>query len=961
MSLVKKYDAFISYRHLDLDMTAAKKLQELLEKQKIRGNGEKGRIQTLKIFRDQSELPTSNDLGSDIRTALEHSRYLIVICSKTYKESKWCMEEIKYFRSLHGGSNKNILPLLLEGEPSESFPELLCYEEISLSLPDGSTQTVRNEIEPLAADIRADSPRKMLKRLRSKEFFRIAAPIVGLSFDDLYQRKKRAKKRMLALLTVGIMGVSIAFGGYSWYMLDQIKDRQSKILENESVRLASLAESEIDKGDYMLAVLLADQAYSYHREADIDESGSKAATALQSAVFANDFEQNVQAVSRKAVVPFHTSGWRLADSLDDGKTLQIRDGETTYLCDTETGEKMYTFQGGDYVFNKDASLGVEIDAFGEYEVTFRGISVESGDVYFEYKTERRPASYLEAFYDDETSNCYLDIDGKIQWYASEDGEIVPCDLDEADIDGFPVSVQEKIENKRNFYWDYSKDYYMENYDVDFKEPEAEISPDERRIQEDMSDRGFEEIQLTYYDEDLILASGTNDADGFQTLIYSADSLQCVYILEGRYFFDRNNKYLYKQQDDQLEIYQLNAPGLMKNIQFDPAMPYWIGSGAKRCCFLNNIQEEAEDQNSRYGQVSIYDMDNIERALFDEDVKMNAYFPNFQINSAMDTIIYEDKNRTVHIEKIDGSSRQKIAFDREEYIYSVAVDETGDMAAIAYSGKGSFFISIYDINEKTLISQVDLEEISFNLITYMEMNNGCLLVSDYHQSCLFDIQDDFAVPKYYYDCVLGESPFQRYVTEDGLLFCTPDITTTAEKNKRIHLLDKIYDIESGECILDIKVSAYNYDASTGYLACQRFSEGGFAPAVTIMKRGQDGDFQEVWTIQPEHTDMALNDLGKSLNGNLLLLSGKETCELYDLTSQCKIMETGFPDFSLQGQKMYYPARNLDGQLLHWTPWEDQDILQEMAAEQLGGRRFTMEEREQYYILDDENTGRKGSFR
>lgn len=952
MSSIKTYDAFISYRHLDLDMAVAKKLQELLEKQKIRGNSERGKTQTLKIFRDQSELPTSSDLGSDIRTALEHSRYLIVICSKTYRESKWCMEEIKYFQSLHGGTTKNILPILLEGEPSESFPELLCYEEICLSMPDGSQQIVRNEIEPLAADIRADSPRKVRKKLKSKEFFRIAAPILGLSFDNLYQRKKRAKRRTLALLTAGIMSVSVAFGGYSWYMFDQIRERQSKILENESVRLSSAAESEIGNGDYMLALLLADQAYSFYREANIDEANSKAATALQSAIFANGFEQNVQAAANTAVISFRTSNWKIAGSLDDGKILQISDGDATYLCDTGTGEKLYTFQGGYYAFNNEASLGVEIFSSRDREVTFRGISVESGEVYFEYPIECRPASYMEAFYDDETDNCYLDVDGMIQWYASKDGEIIPCDLNETEESGLPVSLQKKIRNKHNFSWDYSKNFYRKNYDIDFENLESEISSDERLIQKDMSGRGFEEIQLTHYDEDLILASGTNAGDGFRTLLYSTDSLRCLYTLEGRYFFDRNNGYLYEQQSNQLNIYQLNVSNLKKNSQFDSAVPYWISSDAKRCCFLNNKRREGKNQDSSYGQVSIYDTDNMEEALFDESIEMNSDFPNFQINPSMDTIIYEDKNGTVHIEKVDGSFRQTIASDQENIIYSVAVDESGDTAAVAYLNESlSCFVSLYDISTKTLIRKIDCNEISIFPVRHMEIYNGCLLISDDHESCLFDIEDESAAPQYYYNCPLAQSPFQRYLTEDGLLFCASYSIPTAEKNKRMYLLDKIYDQESGECILDINGGAYNYDASTGYLAYQRYAEIGLAPAVTIMRRDKSGYFREVWNIKSEHADMVLNDDGKSLNGNLLLLSGKDTCELYDLESQYKIMETGFSDFTLQNQKIYYPAWNSSGKLLNWTPWENQDILQEMATEQLGDRRFSREEREHYYILDD----------
>ena len=111
------YDAFISYRHNPADKALAIKLQTLLEQHK----GSDGK--PLRMFRDQSELPTSGDLGQDITEALEQSRFLIVVCSPSYQESKWCMRELTYFRELHGNTNQNILPILTKGEPREVMPD----------------------------------------------------------------------------------------------------------------------------------------------------------------------------------------------------------------------------------------------------------------------------------------------------------------------------------------------------------------------------------------------------------------------------------------------------------------------------------------------------------------------------------------------------------------------------------------------------------------------------------------------------------------------------------------------------------------------------------------------------------------------------------------------------------------------------------------------------------------------
>lgn len=91
------YDAFISYRHTKLDRAVADKLQKQLERYVPPSSVTGGKAaKKLRIFRDETELPTSSNLNDDIKTALEKSRFLIVLCSKTTAQSRWCMQEISY-------------------------------------------------------------------------------------------------------------------------------------------------------------------------------------------------------------------------------------------------------------------------------------------------------------------------------------------------------------------------------------------------------------------------------------------------------------------------------------------------------------------------------------------------------------------------------------------------------------------------------------------------------------------------------------------------------------------------------------------------------------------------------------------------------------------------------------------------------------------------------------------------
>jgi WD40 repeat protein len=174
------YKAFISYRREKPDQGWANWLHERLETYRVPSslapNGRKRRIG--KIFQDNAEFHASADLNQAVRDALVQSEFLIVICSPRSAQSQWVNSEVACFRGL--GRDGSILPLLIEGTPSESFcPALL-------------------DLNPLAADLNASdaSPRKR----RKWALWKLLAPILGCGFDDLRQREReRDRKRKLIL------------------------------------------------------------------------------------------------------------------------------------------------------------------------------------------------------------------------------------------------------------------------------------------------------------------------------------------------------------------------------------------------------------------------------------------------------------------------------------------------------------------------------------------------------------------------------------------------------------------------------------------------------------------------------------------------------------------------------------------------------------------------------------------
>ena len=228
-----KYDAFISYRHSTKDKMIAEKLQKLLETYRPSQKGKYNRTARIqRVFRDESELPTSGDLAMDIQTALEQSAFLIVVCSEETSKSIWCMKEIEYFKQLHQGNNENILTLLVSGNPHEVFPKELCYETKELLLNDGSKVSQTVEVEPLAANITAPTLKQSMKKLKT-EFLRLAAPILGCNYDDLYQRHQKRFIQRIVLISSLIIGFALIFSSIVVSQIIKISNQADEILEKQ--------------------------------------------------------------------------------------------------------------------------------------------------------------------------------------------------------------------------------------------------------------------------------------------------------------------------------------------------------------------------------------------------------------------------------------------------------------------------------------------------------------------------------------------------------------------------------------------------------------------------------------------------------------------------------------------------------------------------------------------------------
>ncbi len=208
----RKYNAFISYRHAEADIKIASEIQTQLERFKIPPEIQKktGVKRFERVFRDKEELPITSDLNDDIDIALKNSEHLIVICSVRTGESVWVQKEIETFLKYH--SKKNIFTVLVDGEPGDVIPGILLHDTVTRKLADGTEETREEIIEPLSCDYRMG-----IKKARKVELPRLVASMLGVSYDEIVQRRRQYIRRRNAMIgSVCAVMAAGAIGYLSW-------------------------------------------------------------------------------------------------------------------------------------------------------------------------------------------------------------------------------------------------------------------------------------------------------------------------------------------------------------------------------------------------------------------------------------------------------------------------------------------------------------------------------------------------------------------------------------------------------------------------------------------------------------------------------------------------------------------------------------------------------------------------
>ena len=378
-----KYDAFISYRHSKLDKFVAENLHKSLEnyelpkniKEKLNINGK-----TIKrVFRDQEELPLSSNLEDPIVDALKQSKYLIVICSPRLKDSLWCKKEIETFKKIRG--RKNIFCVLIEGEPSDSFPEEVLFDEEK----DKNGKVKRKLVEPLAADVRGDNKKEVLKKIKSEKL-RLIAPMYNLDYDDLKQRHKLQRQRKILITSIIIAISCLLFALYTTIMLVKINSQQNTLKLHQALSLSSKAQDYLNKDSRYEAIKSSYQALTKFNGVKMPYT-SEAEYALSESLGVYNAGSSYKAISEvktKGVIDYIKSS-------DDSKYVLIYDeSEELSLVNAKTLKVIKSFNDINGLSMDEDSFSFVGNSIASY-INNKGnvilINVKNGKVLKEIKKE----------------------------------------------------------------------------------------------------------------------------------------------------------------------------------------------------------------------------------------------------------------------------------------------------------------------------------------------------------------------------------------------------------------------------------------------------------------------------------------------------------------------------------------------------------------------------------------------
>ena len=239
------YYAFISYSNKDKKI--AKKLHKRLERYHLPSYLRKSDPRLPKnlkpIFINESDVVATGTSETDLRTNIDKSNYLIVVCSPNSAKSEYVNDEVDY--SIKKGRVNDVIPLIAGGVPHSKDGALECFPPAILALP--------REQELLGIDLKTYGERDAS--------LRVIATMLHLDIDGFVLREAKERKKKTIMFTQIAAALVLIVCVFNWYrpiLLTQNNKKLDPILDPADIKF------HVD--DYYIKGLGVEQNYAKAKE-----------------------------------------------------------------------------------------------------------------------------------------------------------------------------------------------------------------------------------------------------------------------------------------------------------------------------------------------------------------------------------------------------------------------------------------------------------------------------------------------------------------------------------------------------------------------------------------------------------------------------------------------------------------------------------------------------------------------
>ena len=243
-----RYKAFISYNHRDLKF--AKHLHRKLEAFSFRPSKQmgKGDKPLHPVFLDENELKAGSTLSEAIQHSIRESEYLIVICSANSVQSKWVKAELAFMKSLN--REHDIIGVIPDKNGDETHLAALFGAKS----------------EHLAADFRSGKNKNL-------QLSKIAATVMGVELDEIYQRETRRKNKQMMTGVAGLSAVAMVMStlAANAYFSEKEAVRQRQNSEEVIAFMIDEFREDLEKLDKLdLLSDVGEKAQEYFEDRDLN-------------------------------------------------------------------------------------------------------------------------------------------------------------------------------------------------------------------------------------------------------------------------------------------------------------------------------------------------------------------------------------------------------------------------------------------------------------------------------------------------------------------------------------------------------------------------------------------------------------------------------------------------------------------------------------------------------------------